>query len=57
MLSDLFFYELLLLGLLWLWVMLHYAWPAEHQNPPTPARPPRKRSHDPKPGACTVGGT
>ena len=28
MVSDLFFSELVLVGLLWLWVMLHYAWPS-----------------------------
>jgi IS1 family transposase len=53
MVSDLFFYELLLLGLLWLWVMLCYAWPsdcpAREQRPPTLIKPPRKRSHDPHP--------
>ena len=53
MVSDLFFYELLLLGLLWLCVMLYYAWPSDcpagDQRTPTPATPPRKRSHDPKP--------
>jgi len=53
MVSDLFFYELLLLGLLWLCVMLHYGWrgdcSAGHQRTSTPAPPPRQRSHDPKP--------
>jgi len=53
MVSDLFFYELLLFGLLWLCVMLHYGWrgdcSAGHQRPSTPAPPPRKRSRDPKP--------
>jgi IS1 family transposase len=53
MVSDLFFYELVLLGLLWLCAMLHYAWPsdclAENQRTSTPMPPPRKRSGDPKP--------
>ena len=29
MVSDLFFYELALFGLLWLWVMLPYVWPSD----------------------------
>jgi hypothetical protein len=29
MVSDLFFYELVLFGLLWLCIMLHYAWPSD----------------------------
>jgi hypothetical protein len=51
--SDLFFYALVLLGLLRLWGLLHYAWPSEcptgEQWSSTPATPPRKRSSDPKP--------
>src|SRR5437867_90411 len=51
MVSHLFFYQLVLLGLLWLCVMLHDAWPNEcaggDQRPSQP-RPPRKRSSDPK---------
>jgi hypothetical protein len=53
MVSDLFFYELLLLGLLWLCVMLPWMWFYAHAAPgpttPTPAKPPRQRSRDPKP--------
>ena len=30
MVSHLFFYQLMFLGLLWLCVMLHYAWPNEY---------------------------
>jgi hypothetical protein len=30
MVLTLFFYQLVLLGLLWLFVMLHYAWPSGH---------------------------
>src|SRR5712691_10036213 len=53
MVSDLFFYALLLLGLLWLSIMRHHAWPSDRpagdQRPSKPLPPPRKRSSDPKP--------
>jgi hypothetical protein len=53
MVSHLFFYQLVLLGLLWLCVMLHYTWPNEcaggDQRPSKPLPPPRKRPRDPKP--------
>jgi hypothetical protein len=53
MLSNLLVYGLLLLGVLWLCVMVYYAWPrdgpAGYQKTPQPAKPPRRRSHDPKP--------
>src|SRR6266704_488342 len=53
MVSHLFFYQLMVLGLLWLCVMLHYAWPNEwtggDQKPSKPLPPPYKRSSDPKP--------
>ena len=53
MVSHLFFYQLMVLGLLWLCVMLHYAWPNEctggDQKPSKPLPPPCKRSSDPKP--------
>jgi hypothetical protein len=53
MVSHLFFYQLMFLGLLWLCVMLHYAWPnawtGGDQRPSQPLPPPRKRSRDPKP--------
>src|SRR6266446_666194 len=53
MIPQLFFSHLVVLGLLWLFVMLHDAWPsrcmaAPHQ-PATPIMPPRKRSSDPQP--------
>ena len=52
MVSHLFFYQLMFLGLLWLCVMLHYAWPNEctggDQQPSKPLPPPGKRSSDPK---------
>ena len=56
MISHLFFYQLALLGLLWLCCMLHYAWPSDHtadiQRPPQPFPPPRKppRASQPFPG-------
>src|SRR2546428_9992442 len=53
MVSHLFFYQLTFLGLLWLCVMLHYAWPNEctggDQRPSKPLPPPRKLSSDPQP--------
>src|SRR6516165_2769413 len=53
MVSHLFFYQLTFLGLLWLCVMLHYAWPNEctggEQRPSKPLSPSRKRSHAPQP--------
>src|SRR5712691_11816359 len=53
MVSHLFFCQLIFLGLLWLCVMLHYAWSNEcaggDQRPSQPLPPPRKRSSDPKP--------
>src|SRR6266540_2187808 len=55
MLSNLFFYQLLLVGLLWLCLMLHGMWPAERVLPgsthPPPPWPPRKRSRESKPCA------
>src|SRR5467141_3238279 len=53
MVSHLFFYQLMFLGLLWLCIMLHAAWPNEcpggDQRPSKPLPPPRQRSSDPKP--------
>jgi len=53
MVSHLFFYQLMFLGLLWLCVMLHAAWPNEctggDQRPSKPLPPPRKRSRALKP--------
>src|SRR5712691_27197 len=53
MVSHLFFYQLMFLGLLWLCIMLHYAWPNEctggDQRPSQPLPPPRQRSRDLKP--------
>src|SRR5438034_5149403 len=55
MVSDLFFYQLMLIALLWLCVMLHWVWPSD----PTLASPtilpatlsPPKRRREPKPFA------
>ena len=52
MVSHLFFYQLTFLGLLWLCVMLHDAWPNEctgGDQRPSKSLPPRKRSSDPQP--------
>jgi IS1 family transposase len=53
MVSHLFFYQLMFLGLLWLCVMLHDVWPNEcpggEQQPSKPLPPPGKRSSDPQP--------
>jgi len=55
MVSHLFFYQLVLLALAWLFMMLHYSWPsdrtAEGQRPLQPIQPPRKHSKEPKPFA------
>jgi hypothetical protein len=50
MVSDLFFYQLALIALLWLGLMLHCAWPSDRAaTRPTPPR--RKRRLEPKPFA------
>lgn len=53
MIPHLFFYQLVLLGLLWLFVMLSYAWPSPgvtpRTKPATPIPPRRQRSNEPKP--------
>src|SRR6266481_5875041 len=53
MVSPLFFYQLTFLGLLWLCVMRHDAWPnactGGEQRPSKPLPPPRQRSSDPQP--------
>src|SRR5215470_9140755 len=55
MVSDLFFYQLALIALLWLYLMLHWAWPSDrppaHPTPPHPTPPRRTRSREPKPFA------
>jgi hypothetical protein len=52
MVSSLFYYQLALLALIWLFIMLHLSWP-RRSAPPTTApatsiRPQRKRSPEPK---------
>src|SRR5215468_4648058 len=53
MVSHLLFYQLVLLGLLWLCCMLHAAWPSRDAagvpRPPELVPPPRKRLRVPKP--------
>ena len=54
MVSHLFFYQLALIILVWLFFLLLYAWPSEHARHPPPAVPialRRQRSNDPKPFA------
>jgi IS1 family transposase len=55
MISHLFFYQLAVLGLLWLCVMLHAAWPSRcttaQEMLAQPIMPRRQRSKDPKPFA------
>jgi hypothetical protein len=55
MVSHLFFSQVVLLGLLWLCLMRHSAWPSdrprEGQRALTPPRPPHARSRDPNPCA------
>jgi hypothetical protein len=50
MVSHLFYYQLALLALIWLFVMLHLGWPGRSAPPPpapdTPRKP--KRSTEPK---------
>jgi IS1 family transposase len=46
------YYQLVIVGLLWLCVMLHYVWPSPDAVSPPPPVPPqlkRKRSKEPKP--------
>jgi hypothetical protein len=51
------YYQLAILGLLWLCVMLHYVWPSHSVVSPQPSVPPappqgkRKRSNEPGPFA------
>jgi hypothetical protein len=55
MIPHLFFYQLAVLGFLWLCVMLHAAWPSRcttaQGTPAQPIMPRRQRSKDPKPFA------
>jgi hypothetical protein len=53
MIPHLFFYQLIVLGLLWLFVMRSMAWPSpgvvSQQRPATPMTPSGKPSKDPTP--------
>src|SRR5262245_23573647 len=52
--SDLFFYQLVLVALMWLCLMLQWAWPSDNAAYPTTAEPPPplpKRKHEHKPFA------
>src|SRR5499433_1643973 len=54
MVSPLFFYQLVLVALVWLCVMLHWAWPSDPTMCPTTLEPPPprpKRRREPKPFA------
>jgi hypothetical protein len=54
MISDLLFYALLLVGLLWLCLMLHHMWPSERVIPGS-TRPPTSGATPPAfAGAQTV---
>jgi len=53
MIPHLFFYQLVLLGLLWLFFMVHYGWPKRSATAPQwatePIKPKPNRSHEPTP--------
>jgi len=53
MVSELFFYQLVLIALLWLYCMLHWVWPSDGgATSPTPSQPTpplRRRSREPQP--------
>ena len=57
MIPHLFYYQLVVLGLLWLCVMLHDVWPSRcalshpRRAAPEPIKPKRQRSNEPKPFA------
>jgi hypothetical protein len=59
MVSHLFFYQLTLIALVWLCVMLHWAWPSDSATAcpttrePTPPRPKRHRAPTPFAGLTT----
>src|SRR5215467_11451697 len=59
MVPTLFFYQLVLVALVWLCVMLHWAWPSDPATvrltplEPTPSRPKRRREPKPFAGLTT----
>ena len=55
MVSPLFFYQLVLIALVWLYLMLHWMWPSDAATGPTtpaPTPPVPKRHRERKPFAC-----
>src|SRR5499427_4581535 len=60
MVSHLFFYQLGLIALVWLWVILHWVWPSDSATAypttlePTPPRPKRRREPKPFAGLTTT---
>jgi hypothetical protein len=57
MVSELFFYPLGLIALVWLCFLLHWVWPSDAADvcPTTLTPPPPKRTREPKgrvPGPC-----
>jgi hypothetical protein len=55
MVSPLFFYQLTLIALVWLCVMLQWAWPSDSAACPTPLAPPTPTAQAP-PCAHTLCG-
>ncbi len=55
MVPNLFFYQLVLVALVWVCLMLHWVWPSDcataHPTPPQPTPPRRQHSREPKPFA------
>src|SRR5713101_4144451 len=55
MVPDLFFYQLVLVALVWVCLMLHGVWPSDcapaHPTPSQPTPPRRQHSREPKPFA------
>lgn len=59
MVSDLFFYQLGLIALVWLCCMLHWVWPSDRLTVPSPplaqpTSPLLKRDREPKPFAGLI---
>src|SRR5262252_8180105 len=54
MVSHLFYYQLALLALIWLFIMLQLSWPGRSAPPPNPPAPPikPKPKRSPEPKAC-----
>jgi hypothetical protein len=52
MVSPLFYYQLALLALIWLFVMLHLGWPGRSAPPPPAPDTPRKPKRSTEPKTC-----